>query len=98
MKIKRGQAQLMGATSRVHYREFWVDHGFSDSRQPPEHIRVFNLQSITPDLATRWWWSEDGTHLTFALRDGVKRHKWDSRNSPQTRQLKREQPGGPQMF
>jgi len=71
----------MGATSRVQYREFRVDNGFSDSRQPVEHIRVFNLQSIIFDLATRWW-SEDGPHFTFALRDGVKWDKWDSRNSP----------------
>src|SRR5262249_29692039 len=91
-------AQLMGATSPVQYREFWVDHSFSDSRQPAEHIRVFYLQSIILDLATRWWWSEDGTHLTFALRDGVTWHKWDSRNSPQARQLKLEQPGGPRCF
>ena len=30
-----------------------------------------SLQSIVPDLATRWSWSEDGMHLTFVLRDGV---------------------------
>jgi hypothetical protein len=55
-----------------------------------------SLQSIMPDLATRWWWSEDGSHLTSAtVSNGA---KWDSRNSPPARQLKREQPGGPQMF
>jgi len=33
-----------------------------------------SLQSIVPDLATRWWWSEDGTQLIFELRKDVKWH------------------------
>jgi peptide/nickel transport system substrate-binding protein len=33
-----------------------------------------SLQSIVPDLATGWSWSEDGTELTFPLRQGVRWH------------------------
>jgi peptide/nickel transport system substrate-binding protein len=33
-----------------------------------------SLQSIVPDLATGWSWSEDGTELTFPLRRGIKWH------------------------
>jgi peptide/nickel transport system substrate-binding protein len=33
-----------------------------------------SLQSIVPDLATGWSWNEDGTELTFPLRQGVKWH------------------------
>jgi peptide/nickel transport system substrate-binding protein len=33
-----------------------------------------SIQSIVPDLAVNWSWSEEGTELTFPLRQGVKWH------------------------
>ncbi len=33
-----------------------------------------SLQSVVPDLATGWSWSEDGTELTFPLRQGISWH------------------------
>src|SRR5436190_16551302 len=39
-----------------------------------QHVPQNSLQSVVPDLATGWSWNEDGTELTFPLRQGVKWH------------------------
>src|SRR5207237_488341 len=39
-----------------------------------QHVPQNSLASIVPDLATSWSWDEDGTALTFTLRQGVRWH------------------------
>jgi peptide/nickel transport system substrate-binding protein len=39
-----------------------------------QHVKQNSLQSIVPDLATGWSWSEDGAALTLRLRQAVKWH------------------------
>src|SRR5438876_12097765 len=39
-----------------------------------QHVPQNTLQSIVPDLATGWSWNDDGTALTFRLREGVHWH------------------------
>ena len=39
-----------------------------------QHVPQNREQTITPELATRWAWNEDGTELSFKLRGGVKWH------------------------
>ena len=39
-----------------------------------QHVARNSLQSIVPELATSWSWSEDGVQLVFRLRQGVRWH------------------------
>jgi peptide/nickel transport system substrate-binding protein len=39
-----------------------------------QHVAQNSLQSIVPDLASSWSWDEEGTDLTFQLRQGVRWH------------------------
>src|SRR3954471_9617560 len=39
-----------------------------------QHVKQNSLGTILPELAKSWSWNEEGTELTFQLRDGVKWH------------------------
>src|SRR6266571_3081168 len=39
-----------------------------------QDVAQASTETIVPELATGWSWNEDGTELTFPLRQGVKWH------------------------
>ena len=49
-------------------------HVFNNLVMYKQDVARTSLQSIVPDLATGWSWNEEGTELTFPLRQGVKWH------------------------
>src|ERR1700747_152522 len=49
-------------------------HVFNNLIMYKQDVAQNSLQSIVPDLPTSWSWSEEGTELTFPLRQGVKWH------------------------
>ena len=83
-------AQKQGGTLRIYHRDnppsASIHEEATISTVMPfmsiyNNLVVFDPQSkqnapdhIVPDLATEWAWSEDGTRLTFKLRDGVTWH------------------------
>ncbi len=83
-------AQKQGGTLRVYHRDSPANMSIHENGTISvvlPMMGVFNnlvmydqakpqntLDSIVPDLATGWQWSEDGKTLTFALRQGVQWH------------------------
>jgi len=49
-------------------------HVFNNLIMYKQDVPQNSLESIVPDLATSWSWSEEGTELTLPLRQGVKWH------------------------
>ena len=84
------QAQKQGGTLRVYHRDSPANMSiyeegtisviapimgvFNNLVVFDPNVKQNSLSSIVPDLAESWSWNEDGTELTFKLRDGVKWH------------------------
>ena len=84
------QAQKQGGTLRVWHRDSpgnmsILEEGtisivapimgvFNNLVMFDPNVKQNSLTSIVPDLAESWAWSEEGTELSFKLRDGVKWH------------------------
>jgi peptide/nickel transport system substrate-binding protein len=83
-------AQKQGGTLKVYHRDSpgsmsTIEEASLSTSMPmmgvfnnlvvyDQHVAQNSLATIVPDLATSWSWSEDGTKLTFQLRDGVRWH------------------------
>jgi hypothetical protein len=67
------------ASMSIHEEATFVAEGpmmgvFNNLVMFDQHVKQNSLGSIVPDLATGWSWNEDGTELTFPLRQGVRWH------------------------
>jgi peptide/nickel transport system substrate-binding protein len=64
------------ASMSIHEESTIVSEGpmmavFNNLVMFDQHIPQNRLDTIVPDLAVQWSWSEDGTTLTFKLRQSV---------------------------
>src|SRR6266852_2419438 len=67
------------ASMSIHEEATFVAEGpmmgvFNNLVMFDQQVKQNSLDSIVPDLATAWSWNEDGTELTFPLRQGVTWH------------------------
>src|SRR5712691_9667643 len=67
------------ASMSIHEEATFVAEGpmmgvFNNLVMFDQQVKQNSLASIVPDLATAWSWNEDGTELTFPLRQGVAWH------------------------
>ena len=76
LKIPHGDSP---ASMSIHEESTIVSEGpmmavFNNLVMFDQHIAQNRLDTIVPDLASEWSWNEDGTVLTFKLRQSVKWH------------------------